>query len=50
LIEEVEALRAALIDATSRATRLLAGLKQQRRQSRALKAAVATLRQLRLGP
>lgn len=48
LIEEAEALRAALGDACTRAARLIAALKHQRRRSRALESAVATLRELRL--
>jgi hypothetical protein len=45
---EAEALRALLHDAQVRLGRLLAALKQQRRHSRALRAAVDSLRQLRL--
>jgi hypothetical protein len=48
-IAETEALRALLHDAYGRASRLLTGLKQQRRQSRALFAALEALRQLRIG-
>jgi hypothetical protein len=48
-IAEAEALRAVLHDASGRASRLLAGLKQQRRQSRAVVAALEALRQLRIG-
>ena len=49
LIAEAEGLRRALQEAAARAGRLLAALKQQRRQTKAVEAAVATLRQLRLG-
>ncbi len=45
---EAEALRALLHEAQLRLSRLLAALKQQRRHSRALRAAVDSLRQLRL--
>jgi hypothetical protein len=45
---EAEALRALLHDAQLRLNRLLTALKQQRRHSRALRAAVDSLRQLRL--
>jgi hypothetical protein len=45
---EAEALRALLHDGQLRLGRLLAALKQQRRHSRALRAAVDSLRQLRL--
>ncbi len=45
---EAEALRALLHDAQLRLNRLLSALKQQRRHSRALRAAVDSLRQLRL--
>jgi hypothetical protein len=50
LLAEAEALRTLLADASARATRLLAALKQHRRQARAVEAAVSSLRQLRLGP
>jgi hypothetical protein len=49
LIAEVESLRNLLGDAASRAHRLLAALKQHRRQAKAVQAAVTSLRQLRLG-
>jgi len=48
LIAEAEELRTLLQDASTRLARLLAGLKQQRRQSRAVEAAVQSLRQLKL--
>jgi hypothetical protein len=50
LVAEAEALRALLGDALGRATQLLVALKQEKRQSKALRAAVASLRQLQLGP
>ena len=51
LISEAEAIRAALQEAHARLGRLLAALKHQRRQARAVQAAVASLRQLgHLGP
>jgi hypothetical protein len=50
VIAETEALRNALQDASGRTARLLAALKHQRRQSRAVRSAVASLRQLQLGP
>jgi hypothetical protein len=50
LIDDAEQLRASLHDASVRVSRLLAALKQQRRQSRALRTAVASLQQLQLGP
>jgi hypothetical protein len=46
LITEVEALRGTLQDAQVRLGRLAAALKQQRRQARAVQAAMASLRQL----
>ena len=45
---EAEALRAALHEAYQRAGRLLAALKQQKQQSRALRQVVDSLRQLKL--
>ena len=45
---ETEALRALLHDAQLRLSRLLTGLKQQRRHNRALRTAMDSLRQLRL--
>ncbi|HVS38479.1 MAG TPA: hypothetical protein VMS17_23170 [Gemmataceae bacterium] len=50
VIAETEALRGVLHDAGARTMRLLAALKHQRRQSRAVKAAMQSLQQLRLGP
>src|SRR5262249_41708032 len=50
LIAEAEALREMLHDATGRTARLVAALKQQRRQARAVAAAMASLRQLQLHP
>jgi hypothetical protein len=50
LIEEGEQLRTLLHDCGMRLARLVAALKQQRRQSRAVKAAVGALQQLRLEP
>ena len=47
---EAEAVRALLQEALLRRNRLLAVLKQQRRHSRALETALASLRQLRLDP
>jgi len=46
-LAEAEALRALLGEALSRTSRLVACLKQHRRQSRAVQAAVASLRRLR---
>jgi hypothetical protein len=50
LIAEAEALRGLLHDVTARTARLVAALKQQRRQARAVAAAMASLRQLPLHP
>jgi hypothetical protein len=50
VIAETEALRTALQEATTRTTRLLAVLKHQRRQSRAVQAAMTSLRELHLAP
>ena len=50
VIAEAEALRSVLQDANGRTIRLLAALKHQRRQSRAVRAAMQSLQQLRLGP
>src|SRR5262249_60114086 len=47
-IAETEALRALMHDASARTARLLAALKHQRRESRAVQQAMASLRQLRL--
>ena len=49
LLTEAEELRTLLQDASNRVSRLLAGLKHNRRQSRAVQAAMHSLRQLRLG-
>jgi hypothetical protein len=49
VIAEAEALRTVMQDANARTTRLLAALKHQRRQSRAVRAAMQSLQQLRLG-
>jgi hypothetical protein len=49
LVAEAESLRALLQEAATRAGRLAAALKLQRRQSRALVAAVSALRQLQPG-
>jgi hypothetical protein len=48
LIAEAEALRALLAEATARNARLLAALKQHRKQARAVEVAVASLRQLQI--
>jgi hypothetical protein len=48
LISEAEALRTDMVDASARLARLLSGLKQHRRQSRAVQAAMQSLKQLRL--
>ena len=50
VIAEAEALRGVVQDANARTTRLLAALKHQRRQSRAVRAAMQSLQHLRLGP
>jgi hypothetical protein len=49
LIAEAEAIRDVLHQATGRTARLVAALKQQRRQSRAVEQAMQSLRQLQLG-
>ena len=49
LIAEAEAIRDVLHQATGRTARLVAALKQQRRQSRAVEQAMNSLRQLQLG-
>ena len=46
LVEEAEAVRSLLREADGRLGRLVAALKEQRKQSRAVQAAVASLRQL----
>ncbi len=48
VIAETEALRGLLHEAAGRTLRLLAALKQQKRQSRALQQAMQSLRQLQL--
>ena len=48
LINEAEELRTVVLAASSRLTRLLSGLKQHRRQSRAVQAAMQSLKQLKL--
>jgi hypothetical protein len=48
LIAEADALRACLQESSDRLARLLAGLKQHKRVSRAMRAAVQSLRQLKL--
>jgi hypothetical protein len=48
LITEAEELRTVLADASARLSRLLSGLKANRRQSRAVQAAVHSLKQLQL--
>lgn len=50
VIAEAEALRGLLQDASARTGRLLAALRQQRRQSRAVQQAMASLKQLHLDP
>ena len=49
LIAEAEELRTVLLDAATRLTRLLSGLKQHRRDSRAMQAAMQSLKQIKLG-
>jgi hypothetical protein len=48
VLTEAEALRALLSEASGRTARLLAALKHQRRQSRAVRQAMQSLRQLEL--
>ena len=50
VIAEAEAVRSLLQDASARLARLVAALKQQRRQARAVQQAVQSLQQLRLDP
>jgi hypothetical protein len=50
VLAEAEALRALLSEASGGSARLLAALKQQRRQTRAVQQAVQSLRQLGLDP
>ena len=47
-IAETEELRTVVLDASSRLSRLLTGLKLHRRQSRAVQAAMQSLKQLKL--
>jgi uncharacterized protein YlxW (UPF0749 family) len=49
LLAEAEQLRSILQDATARLSRLMNGLKQHRRQGRAMQAAMQSLKQLQLG-
>ena len=49
LITEAEELRTVLADASSRLTRLLSGLKQHCRDSRAMQAAMQSLKKIKLG-
>ena len=46
LVAEAEAIRSGVQDLLARVTRLVAALKHRRRQTRALRAAIASLRQL----
>ena len=48
IIAEAEMIKTQLQEASARMARLLAALKQQRRQSKAVRAAVASLRQLQI--
>jgi hypothetical protein len=48
LLNEAEEMRTVLLDASARLSRLINGLKQHRRQSKAMQAAMHSLRQLRL--
>ncbi len=50
VIAETEALRTLLQDASGRTMRLLAALKNQRKKSKAVQAAMASLRQLKIDP
>ena len=50
VIAEAETLRGLLQDAGTRSARLLTALKLQRRQSRAVQQAMASLRELQLDP
>jgi hypothetical protein len=50
VIAETETLRTVLQDASARTMRLLTALKHKRRQSRAVQAAMASLKQLQLEP
>ena len=48
LIQEAEALHASLADAKSRTTRLISGLRRQRKQTRLVNETLRSLRQFRL--
>jgi hypothetical protein len=48
LLSEAEELRTVVLDASARLARLISGLKQHRRQSRAVQDAVRSLKQLKL--
>ena len=48
LIQEAEALHAALAEARSRTARLIAGLRRQRKQSRLVRETLRSLRELKL--
>jgi hypothetical protein len=48
LIQEAEALHAALADARARTARLIAGLRRQRKQSRLVQETLRSLRELKL--
>ena len=50
LFAEAEALRGLLADALARSARVLAGLRQHRRQAHAVQAAMASLRKLHIDP
>ena len=50
LFAEAEALRGLLADALARTTRVLAALRQHRRQAHAVQAAMASLRKLHIDP
>jgi hypothetical protein len=49
-LAEAEALKAALQEAMNRSTRLIAGMRQFRKQHKAVASAVASLRQFQLTP
>ena len=49
LLGEAESLRQTLSEAAARSARLVAAVKQHRRQARAVEAAVSSLRDLRIG-
>jgi hypothetical protein len=50
LFAEAEALRTLLADALARSARVLAALRQHRRQAHAVQAAMASLRKLHIDP